>query len=380
MHRPRNDQTGFAAIALVAFLIPIVLLVGSAIQSMSGRNTRLQDEVRRERALLAAESGVDLALFEGRRGNLVAGSTLSRSGPLGDNTTYEIECTHLGSDSVNNDAWTGDTETDEADEDVFQVVAVGTSGTTRRRIVAYLGFASFLTAPETALTVLQRPSDIIIQGTPGTPAVDGRNYDINGTLAGSGHQPGLVVAPPTTVGDITGFLSNSGQNQETSEIVGSTASPSVGTGSVYSLTIFDEMMAQAHSSAHIVVTSQNQASRSWGNPTTGPQYIVYREGNLKLTGNSVGAGLLAVNGNLELTGTMTWYGVILVAGDFEAGMGTANVYGGVVLRGGPSGPRIRMGGNFNLRYSQTAIQLAEQLAGRYVAFNGWQEVSAHDDP
>ena len=42
---------------------------------------------------------------------------------------------------------------------------------------------------------------------------------------------------------------------------------------------------------------------------------------------------------------------------------------------GPSGGNFEAKGTFDLRYSSEAITLANSVSGRYVALNGWQEIS-----
>ena len=69
-----SPQDGVATVALVLVLVPLMLVIGSYLQTMSERNQRLSLEVREEQALLAAESGIDYALNEARRGTLTAGS------------------------------------------------------------------------------------------------------------------------------------------------------------------------------------------------------------------------------------------------------------------------------------------------------------------
>lgn len=362
------NERGIATLALVLILVPLLILVGSYLQTMSGRNSRLQLEVKEERAMMIAESGVDVALFEARKGTLVAGhqAKFTFQGTMPGGGSYQANCTYLGDDDIDND---GDSTIDEADEDVYRVVSTGTLNGSLRRVAAYLGFSSFLAGPQSAITVTnQSPSDIRISGT---PIIDGRNYSLSGALVGSGDTFGIAIAAPAATGKLSALLTPA----EGARVLGKTAAPSLGQTTSYTTTTFTDTVAQARNAAQIVVTNGVAAAMNWGNSTTGPQYIVYREGNLKVTGNTTGAGILVVNGDLTITGTLTWYGVVLVTGNFDCGAGTARIYGATVL--GQGGIRVDVRGTCDLRYSQAAVDLATRLTGRYVAFNGWQEISTN---
>ena len=80
-----------------------------------------------------------------------------------------------------------------------------------------------------------------------------------------------------------------------------------------------------------------------------------------------------VTGDLVVTGQFRFDGIVIVLGSFTAGAGTADIYGALVM--GPNAPSVRATGTFNLRYCDEAIRLANRLAGRYSAFNGWQELA-----
>ena len=364
----QTSESGFAMMALLAVMLPLVFMVGTYLQTMAGRQGRLQAEIIEEQALLDAESGVDTAIYESRIGNLPAGymarSTFRGDVPSGG--TFEAVCTYLGDDDDDNDE---DGLEDEPDEDVFRVVSTGRHGKGVRRVTVYLGFSSYLPTPGAAMSMLsQAPTDIRLSGN---PILDGHNHTLAGVPTGSGDMPGLSIAPPAPTTQITNLLTGA----ERGNVTGSTPAPSVGQQSEFSDTIFDEVMNQARQSAMIVVNNANVANANWGNPTTGPQYIVYRNGDLRISGNVVGAGLLIVNGNLRITGTMNWYGVVMIRGHFECGAGTALITGATVMHS--TGTVIDMRGTCDLKYSSDAILLAQNLTGRYVAFNGWQEVATN---
>src|SRR5262249_18009323 len=100
--RKDERQDGFAMLAIVVMVLPILFVIGSDLQTMSGRNSRLQLEVKEERAMLVAESGVDVALFAARSGVLVAGphAVYHYTGTLAGGGSYTVTCTYLKGDGI----------------------------------------------------------------------------------------------------------------------------------------------------------------------------------------------------------------------------------------------------------------------------------------
>lgn len=357
----QHTERGFAMLALVTLLVPLLLLVGTFLQTMSGRQGRLQTEVKEEQALLTAEAGVDFALNEARRGTLVAGhmAEYEFSGTLDRRSNYETVCTYLGDDDSDND---GDAAIDEEDEDVFRVTSTGSFGTSQRRIATYLGFVRYLPAISGAMTFTNPASTIEISGT---PYISGTNTNLNGTAAG-GDVFGMTMAPPGTLANLTGELSPS----EGAHVVGATTSPSAGVSAPIDVPAIVDF---ARNSASIVITNSNVSGIDYG--TLAAPVVAYREGDVRIQGNSSGHGLLVVNGDLNLAGTFRWNGIVVCTGQLTAGAGTAQIYGAVIM--GPSSPGARMVGTLDIRYSTEGINLAERVLGRYAAFNGWQEISTN---
>jgi hypothetical protein len=368
MDRNRN-QEGIAALGLIVVLGPLLFLVTSYLQTMSGRTNRLQLDYMEERALLAAESGIDVAIYESRCGTLVAGpmAQFVFEGALPSGDKYQAIATYLGADLVDND---DDLAVDAADpdEDVFRVECTGRAGSYRRRVATYLGFSSFITAPTAAATVVNQNPNIRITGA---ALIDGHNHDLAGNLVGAGGMAGLAISPPATTANLLATLTP----MEQSRVVGSTPTPSLTTSSTYTQTQVDEILVQARNSAQVVLTNGTIAGTKVYGTIAGPQYIVYREGDLRIQGDVSGAGLLMIHGDLTITGTMSWTGVVVCTGRLLCGSGTARLSGGVII--GEAGNELDLRGTVDLRFSGPALQLAMNLTGRYVAFNGWQELSIY---
>lgn len=359
----RQDEQGFAAILFVLILVPALIVIGSYVQSMSERNQRLLLETREEQAMLAAESGIDYALNEARRGTLVAGvgRIYTFTDTLPNGSQFTTVCTYLKGDALDNDS---DGSVDEADEDVFRVVSTGSTQNSRRRVAAYLGFSSYLPDLDGAITLTNEDTTISIGGA---ARADGRNYTLLGTLTGSGNTYGIAITPPGDESDIDSELSSS----EESRVLGVGGSPSIGEAPMLDVA---EIVDFARNSASVVITNTNVSAVTYGSAAF--PVVAYREGDVRIQGNSRGWGLLVVNGTLRLAGTFDWQGVIVCTGTIECGTGTARIHGGMVQ--GPTGAALTLTGTIDARYSSAGVDLATRLTGRYVAFNGWQEISTND--
>ena len=350
----RQGEEGFAAIALVLVLVPVLMVIGSYVQSMTERNQRLLLETREEQAMLAAESGIDYALNEARRGTLVAGvgRQYTFTDTLPNGSLFTTVCTYLKGDGVDNDA---DGSIDEADEDVFRVVSNGTTQNSRRRVAAYLGFSTYLPELEGAITLS------------GAARADGRNYTLAGGLVGSGNTYGIAITPPGDEDDLDDEINGS----EDAKVLGTGGSPSIGEAPDLDV---QQIVDFARNSASVVITNTNVSAVTYGSAAA--PVVAYREGDVRIQGNSQGWGLLVVNGTLRIAGTFNWYGVIVCTGTIDCGSGTARVHGGMLQ--GPSSLALTLTGTIDARYSEAGVDLASALTGRYVAFNGWQEISTND--
>lgn len=112
--------------------------------------------------------------------------------------------------------------------------------------------------------------------------------------------------------------------------------------------------------------------------------ITYVNGDLSLTGNGGGAGILVVKGEFELGGSYTWDGVIFVVGEGKLRIHGANrgIIGGVYVQNltetSPgqfvSGPAdVEFSGNSNFYYSSDMVRLGLSLLPLQML--EWREIS-----
>lgn len=344
-------ERGFAMILVLTLLVPAVLLVGMLGTVLVNRSDELQRERGLERALLAGESGVDYAIFLGRRGLLADRATYDRT--LGNDSTYRVETLHLLTDGLDND---DDGTPDDADEDVFQVVVTGRYRNHVRRLAAYLGPVPLFPDVRTALGVANRNIDLRVGGS---SFING--YD----AAGSIDVPALSVFTPGTTTDLLSTL-NSG---EQSRIDGPGGAPSLGTMAPLDL---PDLVSVVQNVADLVLTSNRYTGLSAGDMASNDPRITYRAGNVRLNGTSRGAGILVVTGDLEVIGNFYYDGLIVVLGNLSTGSGSVEIRGAVLQ--GPAASYVDLSGNFDLKFSSAALDFASSSTGLYVAFNGWQEL------
>ncbi len=96
-----------------------------------------------------------------------------------------------------------------------------------------------------------------------------------------------------------------------------------------------------------------------GNPIGAVNQITYVPGDLKLTGQSTGAGILIVDGDLEINGGLNFFGLILVKGVISftgGGGGLGTNISGAVLAGEQSLDTVEIGGSANIQFDVCALQ------------------------
>ena len=107
---------------------------------------------------------------------------------------------------------------------------------------------------------------------------------------------------------------------------------------------------------------------NWGAPTdpASPCFnyfpIIYHYGNLSLSGNGAGQGILLVEGDLNAQGQIDFYGPVIVTGEVDirgTGSDAVKFYGGVLAQDVELDDS-RLSGNATMNYSSCAIQRALQ--------------------
>jgi hypothetical protein len=204
-------------------------------------------------------------------------------------------------------------------------------------------------------------------------------FKFNGTqflVSGQDHDPltGQVVVGSSEVsgiltnGDpanITGSLAPQQQNN----VEGTGAEPSVTTAPV---TLDLDAMAEAYAAyADEVIPGGTYSGTSYG--SYDDYTIVHCTGDMHISGNLTGGGLLIVDGDFTCSGSFTWYGVVLILGDmtFTGGGSNIHIYGSTLVKGTTADQTV--GGNADLLYSSAALSKMTALSP-YQVLN-WREVN-----
>lgn len=194
--------------------------------------------------------------------------------------------------------------------------------------------------------------------------VDGHDHDYTApydTVAGA---PSLLgIATPNDPNVITNALIG----QQTDNVQGSGGDPSVGSANV---NLDLPALAAAWSQmADITLAGplNNPSTSGWGSvappPATSDLKIVHIAGDLHISGNASGAGVLVVDGDFDLSGTFNWNGVVLVLGDVAVtGGGTAKQVVGSMMVQGNLNSTSTMNGAIKLLYSSDMISQLNALS------------------
>ena len=196
--------------------------------------------------------------------------------------------------------------------------------------------------------------------------IDGHDYDpvADTIIASSTPVPGVVATGGP--GAVSCNTPNGWDNIE-----GAGAPPSV-VGASYDLDLPGYRDSYA-SMADLLYngTQSNPSTSGWG--TASDYKVVYiRGGDLHLSGQNSGGGVLLVDGDLKVSGQFTWYGLIICMGniEFTGGGNGIHVYGCVMTQGSVSASGS-VSGQADLFYSSQTISKLSEMNSYTVAL--WKE-------
>jgi hypothetical protein len=147
------------------------------------------------------------------------------------------------------------------------------------------------------------------------------------------------------------------------QVIGQGGMPSLGENSSFNLgTLFDNFKAiKTHSMA-----SGTYSDPDMGNASANDYRITYVNGDIHVSGNGNGAGVLVVEGSLEITGQFEFQGLVIVKGDLKLTGGGAKVHnwGSMMVEQSitavdTSGSELTVAGSADLDYSSSALRAVE---------------------
>jgi len=359
-----NREAGFVLPIIALVMLPLMLLVGTSTMLTNTRGRTGLEYVNQERMLLAAEAGVDRAIYLANLGQLAVGVDYSYD--LGGGIGTAFRAIDTSTDLVDND---GDTFVDESDERGFQITSIGTYRGAQRRVIAYTRPMAELPAVVSALT-LEDPNGILsVAGNSFT--IDGNDHKIDGSAGTSAAIYGATVANPGTTAHLISSLT-AGQK---SKISGLGGAPSVGTTPAPNIDTLATLLEPF--ATNTIAGGSYNSIPNFGNASTNNWSITHCTGSLELAGNQTGAGILLVDGDLDFRGDVSYVGLVIVRGKIRfSGGGSSKMIRGALMGGGDASLDLvfQINGTVDIQYSADTLAKVSQLVGRQ-ALAGWREAA-----
>ncbi len=321
-------QQSFIIVALSSLLLSVSLIGFMGNWDFSNETTATLFE--REQALNVARSGVNMAVSRLRRQKTwrdgytdvsVAGGSVS------------VRITDLGLDSV-------------------RIQSRGTINGVPHNILVEAKLSSIFPNVESALTVFGDSVSVTNAGK--SFDIDGRDWNIDGTMGASPAVNGIGVQTSKTVTDVKTQLIN---NAVADRIWGAGGQPSVGQFGATDLVKLQNFYKERRT---IVLPAGSYSANAVYGTLAKPE-IVHVPGNLQWTGTISGAGILVVDGQLVMKGNIKWQGIILaLSGDVTmdlGGTGNPSIMGTIWIgNSDPTKPtRVNILGNPSIKYSYQTL-------------------------
>ena len=160
--------------------------------------------------------------------------------------------------------------------------------------------------------------------------IDGNDHNVDGTPGPGPARHGLGTSEGANPGDNSAGLLSQIDAQHYDQIVGLGADPSV--GEVQGV-VFDDVYDGLRAAQTATLSAGTHTDPVLGDHASGDYPITFATGDVTLTGQGNGAGVLIVEGSLTLTGQFEFIGLILVRGDIvlKGGGAGVHVYGSVMV-------------------------------------------------
>ena len=190
----------------------------------------------------------------------------------------------------------------------------------------------------------------------GNITVSGYDHDIDGNLKNNGNDLlGIAVDNPA---DVPKVLANIG-GHATVEGTGGTPSVNYVTNAID----WEAYAEEVANNPDIVINTSTELLNYPNLGTTTDPKTTFINGDIQISNDLTGCGILVVNGNLKINDLFTYRGMIIAYKDSDIKTelnGEANVYGGMIIAGTTAQLWIS-NGTFDLFYSQEALQKIGQL-------------------
>ena len=199
--------------------------------------------------------------------------------------------------------------------------------------------------------------------------IDGRDHKLDGTLSGAASLPGISTAVGSPVGSNKTDLLAQIPSGNYTQIKGIGGPPSLAEQSL-DLKALIAQMKELTTNELVPGTYTNLVV---GNPAKNELPVTYVDGDLHLSGNSSGGGVLIVDGSVTMTGKFNFQGLILVTGDVKLSGGGSGIHilGSLMVEDTLTAVDLdssetKISGNSEVYFSSAAIERAQAaLPTRY---------------
>ena len=367
--RSLRSERGTAMVPLLVVGIICGALAVSVLMPNIGRHNEAQVMIERERAFHLAEAGIDWGIAEIRIASGVpSSSSISRTPGNGTSGSFTVTFTAGDANGVDDD---GDTFVDDSDEaELVQMVSTGTYGDSQRTIEVMMRRS--VATPTIAASIQFNVENPIVDMNGNAFFVSGNEHLIDGTEDNS-RSPGYGLGAPTDASNLSSQIASNRADQ----VVGAGGTPSVTRVDAIDL---DTLVEQAKSAATHSIATGTHSQLSLGSPTPGGVVIAVAEGDLHLSGQAEGYGVLVIDGDLKCSGQLLWTGIIIVRGrcDMTGGGSGKRLIGAMIVGeevlSGSDTQTVKVTGTVDMLYSTDAVELAQSRLAMMTVLS-WQETA-----
>jgi len=191
--------------------------------------------------------------------------------------------------------------------------------------------------------------------------VDGFDTNLDGTLNPTGNVPGITTHSQAGADGVINAL-GTGQNDN---VIGLGGMPSVKMANGFTTSqLLNQMVPSILGSPGVVTDPRINGNDTFGtcnSSTTAPQ-VTHFTGDVNITGNMTGCGILIVDNSLTISGDTTFTGLIIVKGTTSIGKNPSDttVQGNTTILGAiwTTDLVLTVGGSASVTYSTQALELA----------------------
>lgn len=203
----------------------------------------------------------------------------------------------------------------------------------------------------------------------GDITISGYDHDINGNILNNGNDLlGIAVDNPEDVPTIINSINGS------AKVEGKGGNPSV--QAVTNAIDWEEYALDVESNPDIIINSSSDLQNYTNLGTVDYPKTTFVNGDIQISSDLQGCGIMVVNGNLKINDAFTYRGIIIAYKDSDITTelnGEANVYGAMIIAG-ISADLFISNGTFDLFYSQEALNTIGKLlkARRFNILSWWE--------